>query len=139
MSTEMLLALSGVDLAPKLCVALLTLLFFGLSLAITITRIHTKTLFGTPADPTSFLTKLVRAHSNTAEYIGLLALLILSFDSEPRSVLVTGLMVLALAARVLFVFAMLRCRSFEIFDPVRALAVTGTYIAGLGLGAALLI
>lgn len=139
MTEDLYSALSQTTYLPRICVALLTLLFFGLSLAITLTRLRTKTLFGTPADPTSLLTKLVRAHGNTAEYAGLLALLILSLGAEPRSVLVTGLMVLALAARLLFVFAMLRCRSLEIFDPVRAVAVTGTYVAGLGLGMALMI
>lgn len=140
MSAEFLPALSRIDLVPKICVASLTLLFFCLSLAITFVRLRTKVLFfGAPADPASLLTKLVRAHGNTAEYVGLLAVLILSLGSEPRSNVVTGLMILALLARLLFVFAILRCRSLEIFDPLRALAVTGTYVAGLGLGVALLV
>lgn len=140
MSVELLPALSHVDLVPKICVAVLTLLFFGLSLAITFVRLRTKTLFfGAPADPASLLTKLVRAHGNTAEYVGLLALLILSLGFEARPLWMTGLMVLAVVARLLFVYAMLRCRSLEVFDPLRAVAVTGTYVAGLSLGAALLV
>jgi uncharacterized membrane protein YecN with MAPEG domain len=140
MSVDFLPTLSRIDLVPKFCVAVLTLLFFGLSLAITFVRLRTKTLFfGAPADPTSVLTKLVRAHGNTAEYVGLLALLILSLGVPPRPHWVTGLMLLAVAARLLFVYAMLRCGSLEVFDPLRAVAVTGTYVAGLGLGAALLV
>ncbi len=48
-------------------------------------------------------------------------------------------MVLAVAARLVFIFAILRCRSLTIFDPLRAVAMTGTYIAGVGLSIALLI
>lgn len=131
--------LSNFGLVARGCVFALTVLFFGLSLAITVTRLRTRTLYGVPDDPARFLTKLVRAHGNTAEYVGVLALLILALGTAPRSEWVQGLMVLAVVARLVFAVAMLTCSSLAIFDPVRALAVTGTYVAGFGLGIALLI
>jgi len=124
---------------PKVCIALLVLLLFALSLATTVERIRTKTLFGTPDDPARLLTKLVRTHGNTAEYVGPLAVLIFILGTRPVADWVAGLMATAVAARLLYAVAMLSCARLDRFDPVRALAVAGTYLAGVGLGLALLI
>lgn len=131
--------LPAIGAVPKVCVALLVLLFFGLSVAITVTRLRTKTLYGVPGGPDSRLTKLVRAHGNTAEYVGLLCVLILWLGASPQPAWVVGMMVLAVAGRLLFALAMVTGPSLTAFNPIRALGVCATYVAGFGLGIAMLL
>ncbi len=59
-----------------ICVALLGILLFGLGFAASRTRGRTGTASGNSGDPTDTLHKLVRAHGNTSEYAGMLAVLI---------------------------------------------------------------
>jgi uncharacterized membrane protein YecN with MAPEG domain len=127
------------DVLARSCVAILTVLFFGLSLAVTVTRMRTGMWHGVPDEPTSFLAKVVRTHGNTSEYVALLSLLILATSAAPRPAWVAALAVLAVLARLLFAYAMLTCTSLARFDPVRAAAVGATYVSGFGLGLALLV
>lgn len=126
------------DAIGRSCVAALALLLFGLSMAITCVRLRMNVLVGSPADPASLLTKLVRTQGNTAEYAAILALLMLAQGAGPKPGWVTALMLLAVGARVLFAIGMLTCESLAKPNIVRGLGAGGTYVAGIGLALALL-
>lgn len=130
---------TAADAVSRGCVATLALLLFGLSAAVTATRLRTRMLVGAPADPSSLLAKLVRAQGNTAEYAGLLCVLILAAGAQPRPGWVTALMLLAVASRVVFAIGMLTCESLARLNIVRGVGAAGTYVAGFGLAAALLV
>lgn len=129
----------GAEALPRACVAALALLLFLLSLSITCVRLRMKTLTGMPDDPSHLLTKLVRAQGNTAEYAAMLAVLILAQGTAQRAPWVSGMMVLAVVARVLFAAGMLTCVSLARPNIIRATGACGTYVAGIGLALALLV
>lgn len=60
------------------CTAVLGGLLFGLGLVISLRRFFTKDFYFSGGGPTSFTTKLSRAHGNTAEFAPFLALLFLT-------------------------------------------------------------
>ena len=60
------------------CVALLGILLLGLGFAVSITRARTGTVAGSSGDPAVPLHKLVRAHGNTGEYVGMCGVLLRS-------------------------------------------------------------
>lgn len=59
------------------CTAALGLLLFALGLAVSILRSRVGVLSGYAPEPEQLLTKLVRAHGNTAEYAPFFAVLFL--------------------------------------------------------------
>ena len=60
-----------------LSMGLLALLLFALSFAVSMTRLRTQRGFGNDPDPSAWLTKIVRAQGNAAEYNPILIALIL--------------------------------------------------------------
>lgn len=139
MPQQVIAQVGSVDFAARICVAVLALLFFGLSAAITAVRIRERVLYGAPDDPTRLLTKLIRAQGNTAEYVGLISLLILWAGTRSAPGWVVGMMILAVIARVLFAVGMLISPSLAQPNAVRALGAGGTYVAGVGLSLAMLL
>jgi len=117
-----------------LCTGLLGLLVFGLGLAVSLVRGSSKTYYAYTVDPTDRLYKLVRAHSNAAEYAPMLAILILYLGvlhTPSRAVL--WLAVAATASRYLHALGMILSKSLDQTDPLRAVGAVGTYITGLML------
>lgn len=119
------------------CVALLGALLFGLGLAVSLTRAKTSCLIGHPAGREDFLHKLVRAHGNTAEYVPLLAVLMLALGSRPAVGWVDGVIVGTTVARFAIVVGLLAFRDLGKPNPVRFLGALGTYLGGLALSGAL--
>lgn len=60
-----------------ICIALLCVLLFALGLTVSLTRLRSKVLIGGTPDPDAMLSRVIRAHGNTAEYAPLLALMML--------------------------------------------------------------
>lgn len=119
------------------CLGLLGLLVFGLGLGVSLTRGSTKTNFAYTVDPTDRLYKMVRAHGNAVEYAPMMAILILYLGvlHQPvRWVLWTA--VAATMSRYLHALGMILSKSLDQTDPLRFVGALGTYIAGLGLVAA---
>ena len=122
-----------------LCTGLLGLLVFGLGLAVSMVRGRSGTFYAYTVDPTDRLYKLVRAHSNAAEYAPMLAILILYLGvlhTPSRGVL--WLVVAATASRYLHALGMILGKSLDRTDPLRFVGALGTYITGLALVVAVL-
>jgi uncharacterized membrane protein YecN with MAPEG domain len=115
------------------CVAILGALLFGLGMAVSGTRFQAQTVSGCPPDPTNRLTKLVRAHGNTAEYAPFFAVLFLYLGAHNPSQATVVLIVAATAARCLIVAGLLAWPSMAKPNPARFIGGVGTYACGIAL------
>ena len=120
------------------CTAALGLLLFALGLSVSILRSRVGVLSGYAPEPDQLLTKLVRAHSNTAEYAPFLAVLILYLGSQHPPHWQLWCMAGATACRLLLVVALIAWPSMSKPNPARAVGALGTYAFGVALCVALL-
>ena len=120
------------------CTAVLGLLLFALGFGVSILRSRVGVLSGYASEPDQLLTKLVRAHGNTAEYTPFLAVLCLHLGSEHPPHWQLWCMVGATACRLLLVVALIAWPSMQKPNPARAIGALGTYVFGVGLCVALL-
>ena len=123
-----------------LCIGLLSLLIFGLGIAISATRNNTKKSVGYPDDPTALLHKLCRAHGNASEYVPILCILmfLIAAPGEPAA-WVLAMMVIATVSRYLHAIGMVAMPTLGRPNLVRVIGAGGTYVAGIALTVALLI
>jgi uncharacterized protein len=124
-----------------LCTAVLVLLYFVLSLHVSMTRGRTKTGIGTGNDPDGPMSKAVRAHGNASEYIPIfVALFVYLLLSQSGGWLIVTTVVIITVARVLHALGMLMTGTFRAGPhPLRALGAIGTYFGGFTLGVVLLL
>ena len=115
------------------CTALLGLLLFGLGFAVSMCRAKTSILCGFPDDPASRLTKMVRAHGNTAEFVPYFSLLFLYLGAHNPAGAVVWLIVAATVCRFLIVFGILSCATLAKPNPFRFVGALGTYVCGVAL------
>lgn len=120
------------------CVALLGILLFGLGFVVSTTRGRTDTLAGDSGDPADTLHKVVRAHGNTSEYVGLLAVLILVLGSREPSTWGVAAMIGATASRYLIALGIILGPTLAKPHPLRFVGALGTYLFGFALCASLL-
>lgn len=121
------------------CIALLGLLLFGLGFSVSLARGRTKTLVGSSDDPVDPLHKLVRAHGNTAEYAAMLAILIFLVGTRSPATWALWCMGIATACRYSLALGLILSPSLDSPHPLRFVGALGTYLAGFGLCAALLL
>jgi uncharacterized membrane protein YecN with MAPEG domain len=124
---------------PLICIALLGFLVLGLGFAVSMTRARTNTMFGSTTDPEDLLYRMTRAHGNTIEYAPIIALLIYILSLSSQSDWVTWSMILATFFRYLFVVGIIAPKSMAQPNPMRFLGALGTYLAGFGLCAAVIL
>src|SRR5262245_60752991 len=96
-----------------ICSSVLVLLYFALSLNVSLTRGRTKTGIGTGADPSGPLNKAVRAHGNAAEYVPIFLALFLYFALAGAGGWITWVAVIITVCRVLHAIGMLVTRTFN--------------------------
>ena len=120
------------------CVALLGLLLFGLGFGVSMVRGRSGRNIGSSDDPTDPVYKIVRAHGNASEYIGMMAVLIVVLGTGTPSVWVTGAMIGATASRYLHAAGMLMSPTLDKPQPLRFAGALGTYVFGLALSIQLL-
>ena len=121
------------------CTAVLGLLLFTLGLSISMLRFRAGVLSGYSPDPDQLLTKLVRAHGNTAEYAPFLAALFLYLGSQHPPHWQLWCMAGATLCRLLLVAALVAWPSMAKPNPARAIGALGTYAFGVALCVGLLI
>jgi hypothetical protein len=121
------------------CSALLGLLVFGLGLAVSMTRGSTNTVIGHISDPTDRLHKLCRAHGNAAEFVPMLAILILLVGSRQPSTWMVWTFVAATVFRYLHAAGMIFPATLAAPNPLRFVGALGTYVAGIMLVVATLL
>ena len=125
--------------AYLICSAILVILYFVLSLYVSMMRGRTKTGIGTGTDPSGPLNKAVRAHGNAAEYVPIFVALFLYFLMSGAGGWITWVVVIVTICRVLHALGMLMTTNFNAPPhPLRAIGATGTYLGGFALGIALL-
>ena len=96
-------------------------------------------MWGSETDPANVLTKLIRAHGNTAEDAPFLAVLFLWAGARNPSMGVVGLILVATISRFLWVVGLLAWPSMARPNPVRFVGALGTYLSGGCRCAALLL
>ncbi len=121
------------------CTALLALLVFGLGVAVSLTRGSANVAVGYSSDPTDRLHKLCRAHGNAAEYVPMLAVLILLVGARQPSAWMIWTFVAATVFRYLHAAGMVFPASLAEGNPLRFVGALGTYLAGIALVAAALL
>ncbi|CAB3796104.1 hypothetical protein LMG28614_04295 [Paraburkholderia ultramafica] len=121
------------------CTGVLGLLLFGLGLTISVVRFRAGLLSGYAPEPDRLLTKLVRAHGNTAEYAPFFAVLFLYLGSQNPPHWQLWCMAGATACRLLLVVSLLAWPTMSKPNPARAIGALGTYAFGVALCVALLI
>jgi len=115
------------------CSALLGLLLFALGLYVSTKRGRTQQIGTTPQNPADPLFKAIRAHGNTAEYVPMLAVLMLYLGTRSPAVWVLWLMVIVTACRYLIVVGIIMSPTLDQPHPLRFIGALGTYIGGAAL------
>lgn len=121
------------------CIGVLSLMIFGLGVVISLRRLLTQGFYSGAADPTSFTTKLSRAHGNTAEFAPTIALLCLMLSSREPSTWIEVAMIGATASRVLVVAGFPTSENLERMSLLKAGGALGTYGFGLALSVGLVL
>lgn len=128
----------GLPMTSSVCVAALGILLFGLGAWISVSRLHNADYYSGAASPTSFTTKLSRAHGNTAEFAPFLAVLIIVTGFKGQSPWLDVCMIGAVASRFLVVIGFLSSATLERMSIPKAVGAVGTYVFGLILSVALI-
>ncbi|MGF6548713.1 MAPEG family protein [Paraburkholderia youngii] len=121
------------------CTCVLGLLLFALGFTITVVRTRVGLLSGYASEPDQLLTKLVRAHGNTAEYAPFLAVLFLYLGSQNPPHWELWCMAGATACRLLLVVSLVAWPTMSKPNPARAVGALGTYAFGVALCIALFV
>jgi uncharacterized membrane protein YecN with MAPEG domain len=120
---------------PVICVAVLALLIFLLGFLISMVRGKTGIIYysGSLDDPTSFLTKAVRALGNTVEFAPIFAVMFLYLGSTNPDNWVYWAIGIATISRVLMVAGFLTATTLSKIHPLKAVGAMGTYFSGMAL------
>jgi uncharacterized membrane protein YecN with MAPEG domain len=120
---------------PVICVAILGLLVFLLGFLLSMVRGKTGIIYYGDSldDPTSFLTRTVRALGNTVEFAPILAVMFLYLGTTNPDNWVLWAIVVATISRVLMVLGFLTARTLRKIHPLKAVGAGGTYLSGLAL------
>ncbi len=123
-----------------ICVSVLALLVFLLGLLISMLRGKTGIIYhgGSLDDPTSPLTKAVRALSNTAEFAPILAVMFLYLGTTDPAGWVCWAIIIATVSRVLMVVGFLVAGTLDKISPFKAVGAMGTYFSGIALAVAMI-
>ena len=121
------------------CTALMGLLLFALGLYVSTNRGRTQQIGTTPQNPADPLFKAIRAHGNTAEYVPMLAVLMLYLGTQSPGAWILWTMVIVTACRFLIVIGIIMSPTLDKPHPLRFAGALGTYLGGLVLSAVALI
>ncbi len=117
------------------CVCVLSALVITLGLIVSVLRgrQERRGLPQYPSDPADLLFKAIRAHGNAAEYVPVLAVLMLVASRSGPPTWVLAAAVTATAARLVHATALLTSPTLARPTLLRHIGATGTYLAGLTL------
>jgi uncharacterized protein len=121
------------------CVAVQGLLLFGLGLWISLLRFFRRDYYFGAGSPTSFVTKLSRAHGNTAEFVPFLSVLMIYLGARGSPDWIGWVIVGATVSRALVVIGFLTCATLERISVPKAIGAIGTYAFGLVLTLAIVL
>jgi len=120
---------------PVICVSILAALVFMLGFLISMVRGKTGIIYYGDSldDPTSLLTKAVRALGNTVEFAPILAVMFLYLATTNPDSWILWTIVVATTSRVLMVLGFLTAGTLRKIHPLKAVGAIGTYLSGLAL------
>ncbi len=118
---------------------LLALLLFALSLMVSLMRAKTQRGVGYDPDPTAWLTKVVRAQGNAAEYVPLFIILMLILEIEGTPNWADWVYIAICVARYSHAAGMLLSKNLDNPHPLRFIGALGTYACGFTLSVLVLI
>lgn len=121
------------------CVAVLGILLFGLGLRVSMLRGRTGRAFGAAEDAADPLFRAVRAHGNAAEYIPMLAVLMLLVAARHASWWSGALCVAAVVVRLVHAVAIARPPRRPAPSADRLVGAIGTYTVGVALAVTALV
>ncbi|MGB0920443.1 MAG: MAPEG family protein [Alphaproteobacteria bacterium] len=112
-------------------VAVMAITLFVLGFLVSVLRGQTDTIaYADGNDPTATLTKAVRGHGNSAEWVPILSILILYLGTTDPAMWLQILFAVIALARVLTVIGFLTCETLTKLHPLKALGAMVTYIGG---------
>lgn len=120
------------------CTGLMGLLLFALGLYVSTKRGRTGKVGTTPQDPSDKLFKAIRAHGNTAEYVPMLAVLMLYLGAQSPATWLLVVMGIVTAYRFLIVIGIIASPTLDKSHPLRFIGALGTYVGGAVLSIAVL-
>jgi uncharacterized membrane protein YecN with MAPEG domain len=120
-------------------VAILGALLFLLGLRVSVLRGRYRTAFGASDDPADPLFRAVRAHGNAAEYVPMLAVLMLLAAVRSPSWWVQGLCLAAVVVRLVHAIAISRPPRRTTPAADRLVGAIGTYLVGVSLATTVLV
>jgi uncharacterized membrane protein YecN with MAPEG domain len=107
---------------------------------VSLTRGSSNTVIGyNSSDPTDRLHKLCRAHGNAAEYVPIMAVLMLIAGARNPSTWMIWTFIAATAFRYCHAAGMVLPASLAQPNPLRFVGALGTYVAGIALVVAALL
>ena len=115
------------------CAGLLGVLLFALGANVSRLRAEPGRTTQIPSDPADRLFKAIRAHGNAAEYVPVLALLMLLVAHREPGVAAAVATVAATAARFVHAAALMTAPTLAENTALRTVGAAGTYAAGLTL------
>ena len=120
---------------PVICASILGLLIFLLGFLISMLRSKTGIIYYSDSldNPTSLLTKAVRALANTAEFAPILAVIFLYLGTTNPDNWVYWTMAAATMSRVLIVIGFLTAGTLRKIHPLKAIGAVGTYLSGIAV------
>lgn len=121
------------------CVALMAVLLAGLGIGVSMARKKHAKGIGVPEDPKHPLLKIVRAHGNAAEWIPILAVMILWLGTREPAAWVIWTMTLVTACRFSHAAGMVASRTLAGGHPLRFIGSAGTYLGTIALAIAMLV
>ena len=121
------------------CTALMGLLLFALGNYVSVLRGRNQQVGTTPQDPADPLFKAMRAHGNTAEYVPMLAVLMLYLGAHSPGALVASTMAIVTACRFLIVLGILLSPTLDRPHALRFVGAVGTYLGGILLSVVALV
>ena len=122
-----------------ICTASMGLLLFTLGLYVSSMRGRLQQVGTTPQNPADPLFKAIRAHGNTAEYVPMLAILMLYLGTRSPAAWILWTMVIVTACRFLLVLGILMSPTLDRPQAMRFIGALGTYLGGLVLSVAALV
>jgi uncharacterized membrane protein YecN with MAPEG domain len=129
----------GLSMTAAACVAALGILLFGLGAWISISRLRNADYYAGAPSPTSFTTKLSRAHGNTAEFAPFLAVLMIVVSKQNEGAWLEACMIGAVVSRLLVVIGFLSSPTLERMSLPKAAGAVGTYAFGLILSVSVVV
>ena len=121
------------------CTALMGLLLLALGLYVSTKRGRTQQIGTTPQNPADPLFKAIRAHGNTAEYVPMLAILMLYIGAHSPAAWILWTMVIVTVCRFLIVIGIVTSPTLDRPHPLRFIGALGTYVGGLVLSVVALV